>query len=136
MNSTGTPPIVQKNRFTPGTPMSIGVTSLANVLRLVADAAEVLGQERQRCEALRCDVAQMLGNIEHLDQTGVATTEHGDVRPVGRWPAQRRLQHVAWNPKLELDLDADDFGEERDKGLRRMALHDNVMKLVGHTIDT
>ena len=133
MNSTGTPPIVQKNSFTPGAPASNRVTSFAKAFALSLGAGEVVGQKRQRGEALRRDVAQVLGNIEHLDQAGVATTEHGDVRAVGRRPAQRRLQHVAGNPQLELDLHADDVGEERDECLRRMASHDDVMQLLGHT---
>ena len=133
MNSTGTPPIVQKNRFTPGAPASNSSDVVREGLRLVLGAGEVVGQKRQRGEALRRDVAQVLGNIEHLDQAGVATTEHGDVRPVGRRPAQRRLQHVAGNPQLELDLHADDLGEERDECLRRMTSHDDVMQLLWHT---
>jgi hypothetical protein len=33
---------------------------------------------------------------------------------------------------LELDLHADDVGEERDQRLRRMASHDHMMELTGH----
>ena len=129
MNSIGTPPMVQKNSSTPGTPVS-NRDIIGERHRLVVGAAEVVGQERQRREPLGSDVTQVLGNIEHLDQTGVAAAEHRHVGAVGRRPAQRRLQHLAGNPHLELNFHSDDIRQEADEGFGRMAAHDDVVQLL------
>ena len=132
MNSTGTPPIVQKNRSTPGVPVSKTVTSLANDFRRFVRAAELVGQKRQRGQTLRRDVAQVLRHVEHLDEPRIAGADHRDVCAVGRRPTQRRLQNFARHPQLELHLHPDDVGQKRDEGLGRMASHDDVVQLLGH----
>ena len=53
MNSMGTPAIVQKNSSTPGTPGVDRRHVAGERLRLLANTAEVLGQERQAGEPLR-----------------------------------------------------------------------------------
>ena len=99
MNSTGTPPIVQKNRSTPGVPVSNTVTSLAKAFAASCVPVEIVGQKRQRGQALRRDVAQVLRHVEDLDESGVAGADHGDVRAVGRRPTQRRLENFTRHPQ-------------------------------------
>ena len=118
MNSTGTPPIVQKNRSTPGVPVSNTVTSLAKPSAASWAPAELVGQKRQRGQPLRRDVAQVLRHVEDLDQSRIAGTDHRHIRAVGRRPTQRRLQNFARHPQLELHLHPDDVGQKRDEGLR------------------
>ena len=127
MNSSGTPPIVQKNRSAPGKPVSNIVTSFGERARLLHRAPEVVGHERQRSKALGRDVPQVLRNIEHLDQAGIACAEHGDVRAVGRRPAQRLLEYFTGHAQFELNLHPDDIRQEGDECLRRMAAHDHMM---------
>ena len=116
MNSMGTPPIVQKNRSTPGIPVSNTVTSSANDLALLLTAGEVVGQKRQRGEALRRDVAQVLGDVEHFDQACVAGAENGHVGSVGRRPAKglSRVLHPA-RASRKCTVHPDHVGEERDE---------------------
>ncbi len=132
MNSMGTPPIVQKNRSTPGIPVSNTVTSSANVVAFSRtppkssvrndSAARPSGAMSRRCSR----------NVEHFDQARVAGAEHGDVGSVGRRPAQRLLQDLPRHAHLELNLHPDDIGQERDERLRRMAAHDHVMQMSRH----
>jgi len=93
-------------------------------------ATEVVRQERQRRESLGGNVTQVFGNIENLDQTGVAAAEHRHVCPVGWRPAQRRFQHLAGNPRLELNIHSDDIRQEVEGCFGRMAPHDDVVQLL------
>ena len=92
--------------------MSNIVTSFGERARLLAGAAEIVGQERQCGKALGRDVTQVLGHVEHFDEAGVAGAEHGDVGSVGRRPAQRLLEHFAGHAHFELDLHPDDIRQE------------------------
>ena len=86
MNSTGTPPIVQKNSSTPGTPVSSAVTSSANepALSRVPPKSSVRNDSAASPSGR---VAQVLRYVEHFDQAGVTAAEHGDLGAVGRRPA-------------------------------------------------
>jgi len=78
-------------------------------------AAELVGQERQRGQAFRGNLAQVLGYVEDLDQAGVATADHRDIRAVRRGPAKGLLENVTRHAKRELHLHPDHVGEKRNK---------------------
>ena len=69
-----------------------------------------------------------------------ATTRKCEARRVGalnpsllRWSPNSLRGIAPRHPQLELHLHPDDVGQKRDEGLGRMASHDDVMKLLGHT---
>ena len=101
MNSTGTPPIVQKNRSTPGTPVSNRRHVVRRTPSPSHERREVLGEERQPGESLGDDVTQLRRHVEHLDESGVAGAEHGQIRAVAWRPTERLLEHLpgtrSWN---------------------------------------
>ena len=132
MNSTGTPPIVQKNSSEPGNTGVEHRDIVREGTRLLHRPSEVVGHERQGRKALGGDVSKVLGNVEHFDEACLTGADDGDVRTVGWRPAQRLLEHFTGHVQFELDLHTDDVRQESDERLRRMAAHHHVMKLSWH----
>src|SRR6185312_16113861 len=104
--------MVQKNSSTPGNPASKRVTSEAKVIALSWVPSKSSVRNDSAASPSGATSPQVLGHVEHLDQAGGAAAEHRHVCAIGRGPAQRRLQHLAGHAHLELDLHADDIGEE------------------------